>query len=370
MKYCTNCVTPDTRPGVNFDSNGVCNFCRYYKSLDNIKWEERHSELVQIAETAKQKKAEYDCVVGVSGGKDSTFMALYARDVLGLKVLLVNMIPDSITEIGRHNMDNLQKMGFDTVHLRPNPKICKKLAKMAFYKWCNPVKPSEYALYASSVRMAIFYKVPLLFFDIETTTLDNDSKDDSKGDASRINEQNTLGWSGSAEHLVCEGVTIEDLHMYQYPRRKEIEEAGVKMVYLGYFKRWSPHVHAMFSIARGIHTRTDKPEDIGRYTNYHALDDDTGIVNQMMKYIKMGYGFTTDEVCADIWAGRLTREEGIEMLRKYDGKCHPKYIKQFCDYIDITMDEFWNVVEKFRGPMWKKNHLGEWILDSPILKDI
>ena len=367
MKYCTKCVTPETRPGVNFDENGICNFCRYYDSLEKIDWEQRKQQLLKIAEETKQKKGLYDCVVGVSGGKDSTYMTLYARDVLGLRVLLVNMVPDNITENGRHNLDNLQRMGFDTVQIRPNPKICRKLAKMAFYKWGNPVKPSEYALYASSVRFAIMYKIPLVLFDLETTTLDADSKDKSSGDASRINEQNTLGWSGSASHLVCEGVTLEDLIPYQYPSQEEIKESGVKMLYLGYFKRWSPQEHAMFSIARGLQTRTDRPEDIGRYTNYHALDDDSGIVNQMIKYVKLGYGFTTDEVTADIWAGRITREEGIELLKKYDGKCSVKYIKQFCNYIDITLDEFWNVLEKFRGPMWKKNNIGEWILNEPII---
>ena len=144
--------------------------------------------------------------------------------------------------------------------------VCKKLAKMAFSEWCNPVKPSEYALYATPVLIAILYKIPLVIFDIDMTTLDDDEKDESGGDASRINEQNTLGWSGSASHLVCNGVTEQDLIHYQYPSREEIAGAGIKMVYLGYFKRWSTHEHAMFSIARGMRIRDDDLTEIGRYT--------------------------------------------------------------------------------------------------------
>lgn len=366
MKYCTKCVTPETRSGVNFDDKGVCNFCRYYESLDNIDWEKRKNELIKIADEAKSKGAQYDCVVGVSGGKDSTYMALYARDVLGLNVLLANMAPDGITEIGKHNLNNLQEMGFDCFMFRPNPKVCKKLAKMAFYKHGNPVKPSEYALYATPVRAAIMYKVPLVIFDIETTTLDDDTKNKDGGDASRINEQNTLGFSGDSSHLLCDGVTAQDLIAYQYPSQEEIKQAAVKMIYLGYYKRWSPHEHAMFSINRGLHIRTDDAMELGRYTKYHALDDDTGIMNQMLKHMKLGYGFATDEACADIWAGRITREEGVKLVREYDGKCGVKYIKQFCDYIGITLDEFWNVAEKFRGSMWEKNKLGEWKLKDPI----
>lgn len=366
MKYCKNCVLPDTRAGINFDEKGVCNFCRYYKSLDKVDWDERKKQLLKIAEDARRKNAQYDCVVGVSGGKDSTYMALFARDELGLRVLLANMAPDKITEIGRHNLNNLQEMGFDCFMFRPNPKVCRKLAKMAFYKWGNPVKPSEYALYATPVRAAILYKVPLIIFDIETTTLDDDSKDKNAGDASNINKQNTLGWSGSASHLLCEDLTLNDLLPYQYPRQEEIEDASIKMIYLGYYKRWSPHAHATFSISRGLKVRNDDLLELGRYTNYHALDDDTGIINQMLKHMKLGYGFATDEACADIWAGRITREEGVRLVRQYDGKCGIKFIQKFCDYINITLDEFWNVAEKFRGPMWKRNHIGEWALENPI----
>ncbi|MBU1895906.1 N-acetyl sugar amidotransferase [Patescibacteria group bacterium] len=366
MKYCAKCVSPETKPAIRFDENGVCNFCRYFESLDRVDWEDRKRQFIEIATQAKNKGAQYDCVVGVSGGKDSTYMALYARDVLGLKVLLANMMPECITENGQHNINNLQEMGFDCFMFRPNPKVSRTLAKMAFYKWGNPVKPSEYALYATPVRAAIMYKVPLVIFDIDTTNIDDESKWQTDGDASRINESNTLGFTGDADHLICEGVTKEDLVPYQYPTQEEIRQAEVKMVYHAHFERWSAHHHAMFSIARGLHVRDDNPEDLGRRTNYHALDADIGIMNQMLKHIKFGYGFATDDACAGIWDGTITREEGAKWVREYDGKCAVRYIQEFCDYIGITLDEFWNVTETFRGPMWQKNKIGEWKLKDQI----
>ena len=366
MQYCTNCVLPETRPGVNFDEKGVCNFCRYQKSLSGIDWLAREKEGLAIAEEVKKKRAMYDCVVGASGGKDSMVQALYARDELGLKVLLVNVVPDTITKIGRQNMDNMQKMGFDCLMVKPNPKICRRLAKMAFYKWGNPVKPSEYILYAAPVRTAILYKIPLVVFDIDNTYRDDVKKGGAGADASRINNMNTLGYSGDASHLVCEGVTLDDLQMYQFPTQEEIINAGVKMVYYAYFKGWNSHAHGMYAINRGLRIRTDDLHELGRYTRYHNLDDDTQIVNQMLKYIKLGYGFATEEAYSDIGLGRIIREEGVKLVNEYDGKCGVKYIKAFCDYIGITLDEFWNVVEKFRGPMWTKNSLGGWILKEPV----
>ncbi|MCK4785169.1 MAG: N-acetyl sugar amidotransferase [Desulfobacteraceae bacterium] len=366
MKYCTRCVMPDTRPGINFNEKEVCNFCRYYESLDKVDWDGRKKQLMKIAEWARSKNTQYDCVVGVSGGKDSMYMSLYARDVLKLRVLLASMVPDNITENGRHNIDNLQRMGFDCFLFRPNPKVCKKLAKMAFYKWGNPVKPSEYALYATPIRAASMYKVPLLLFDNDWTFLDDATKDKSGGDASTICNCNTLGWTGNASHLFCEGVTLEDLASYQYPSQEEIKQADIKMIYLAYFVRWSVREHGTLAIARGLSINTDELSELGRYTRYNSLDDDTGIMNQMLKHIKLGYGFATDEACVDIWDGRITRDEAVKLVRQYDGKCGIKYIKKFCDYIDITLDEFWNVADKFRGPMWKKNKIGLWELENPV----
>lgn len=366
MKYCAKCVSPETRPDIRFDENGLCNFCRYFESLNRVNWEDRKKRLVEIAKQAKSRGAQYDCVVGVSGGKDSTYMALYARDVLGLRALLANMVPECITENGRHNINNLQEMGFDTFMFRPNPKVARALAKMAFYKWGNPVKPSEYALYATPVKAAIMYKVPLLIFDMDATNIDDEEKYRTDGDASKINESNTLGYSGNSDHLLCDGVVKEDLIPYQYPSQEEIEHAEVKMIYLAHFERWSARQHAMFSIARGLRVRDDTPYNLGRYTNFHALDANICIVNQTLKHIKLGYGFATEDVCNDIWDGRISRNEGIRLVKEYDGKCAPKYVKEFCDYIGITMDEFWKTAETFRGPMWRKNKLGEWELKDPI----
>ncbi|MFC1509923.1 N-acetyl sugar amidotransferase, partial [Candidatus Omnitrophota bacterium] len=134
-------------------------------------------------------------------------------------------------------------------------------------------------------------------------------------------------------------------------------------------KEYSQIGNAEFAVKRGLKGRTGPLEDIGRYRRYTAVDDDSVIVNQLLKYIKFGFGYATDEACYDIREGFMSRGEGIEMLKKYDGKCHPRYIEQFCKDIDITVDEFWRVANSFRGPMWEKNKKGEWTLISPIWEE-
>ena len=126
MRICKRCIQPDTRPGIYFDDQGVCGACLWEEKKKEIDWESREKELQDIAEWAKKTtKSNYDCAIGVSGGKDSTKQALTARDRLGLRCLLVNCEPDGITEIGRHNIENLKKLGFDVISIRPNPKVLR-----------------------------------------------------------------------------------------------------------------------------------------------------------------------------------------------------------------------------------------------------
>ena len=130
MRICSRCIQPDTRPKIYFNEEGVCGACLWYDEKENIDWQERENKLQEIADWAKKSSAgNYDCVIGVSGGKDSTKQVITARDVLGLRCLLVNGEPDNITDIGRYNIENLKNLGFDGLCLRPKKKLMKKLLR-------------------------------------------------------------------------------------------------------------------------------------------------------------------------------------------------------------------------------------------------
>jgi len=376
MKYCKKCVQPDTRPGITFDSEGVCHACGYAEKKDQIDWEARERELKDLVEWAKRNRSKfmspdgngYDCIVGVSGGKDSTFQALYARDVLGLHCLLVNYSPSDITEIGKHNMDNLRKQGFDVLKFQVNPKVEKQLAKNFFFKHGNIYKAAEYVLYATVIRAALAYKIPLVILGENPAIYQGDEVNiiGDGGNALKVIDHNTTA-GGRARDLVGDGVSSEDVVSYQWPSKDEIEQAGVKAIFLGYYiKDWSSYNNAQFSIAHGMKVRTDDLHDLGRTKNYQALDCNAVIVNQMLKYLKFGFGNATDEVNWDIREGKITREEGVKRVHEYDGKCGPQFIKEFCDLIDISPAEFWKVAESYRNKDIFEKVGGEWRLKEPL----
>jgi hypothetical protein len=166
------------------------------------------------------------------------------------------------------------------------------------------------------------------------------------------------------------GVKEKDLFLFHYDK-EELKKIGVRAIWLQYYaKEWSQSANYKFAKAHGIKDRSDadfSPEDIGTYVPYFQLDTDIlHHVNQMHKYVKFGFGQCTDHACYDIRDGIITRQQGIELVKKYDGKCSVKYIQIFCDYIGISLDEYWKTVNSFRGKMWEKDGNGDWKLKNPI----
>lgn len=367
MKYCKRCLQTDTRPGIIFNENQICYACLYEESKNKIDWHIREEELRAIAEHAKEEAREnknpYDCVIGVSGGKDSTFQAVYAREKLGLRPLLVNCVPDEITKIGLHNIDNLAGLGFDVIKINTNPKIARHLAKRSFYEYGNIVKASEYCLWASAYIIADKFHIPLVIQgENAALTLGAAVKQDTSGDAFSVVNLNTLGGCSAGE-WVDDTVTSDDLFFYQFPDIDRMKQKGIRAVFLQYYvKEWSQVANADFSAARGLLGRsTQDLHDLGRYRRYSALDSDLLIANQMIKYLKFGFGFATDEACYDIREGRISREDAVWLVKEYDGRCGRQYIRLVCDYLSITEEEFWRVVDQYVNQrLFEKDGSGHW----------
>jgi len=363
MKICENCVQPDTRPQIYFENN-VCGACLWEEEKKNIDWEKRKNELNEIVIWAKTTtKSNYDCVIGVSGGKDSTKQAIIAKENLGLRCLLVNCEPEGITDLGKYNIENLKNQGFDILSIRPNPKVMKKLIKRDFYKYLNPIKITEYALWSSSYVVAEKFQIPLIIqgenpgltLGISNSGLGKDEN------ALKADQTPTLS-SGWKEYLDVDGIKENDLYLFHYDRIK-LEKMNTRAIWLQYFlKDWSSKENAEFSKKFGFRERSKdfRPEDTGSYVGYVGLDSDLQQVNQMLKCIKFGFGQCVDQACYDIRDNRISRNEAIELVKKYDGKCAERYIQKFCEYIEIDIEEFWNVANSFRGKMWIKDDTGDW----------
>ena len=363
MRICKQCIQSDSRPQIYFSDDGICGACLWSNEKKTIDWNERKNELHEIANWAKQKSKDYDCAIGISGGKDSTKQAIIARDTLGLKCLLVNDEPENISEVGKYNIENLKQLGFDVLSIRPNPQIMKKLMRKDFFDYLNPIKITEYTLWSVTYVIANKFDIPLIIQgENGGLTLGISNSGLGKGPNALLANQTSSVKDGLDEYLKVDGVSKKDLFWYTYDRN-QLENKDIRGIWLNYYlEDWSNHGNAEFAKKYGLHFRPDDtdPNSIGTYVKYSQLDSNLVQLNQMFKSIKLGFGQCSDHANYDLRDGLIDRKKAIELVLNYDGKCSIEYIEDFCSYIEISIEEFWETVNKFRGPMWTKDDNGNW----------
>ena len=368
MLYCSRCIMPSTRPGLTLDDQGVCGACLWHESKAQIDWQTRRQELQEVAVWARREATgPWHCVVGVSGGKDSTWQALYVRDELGLNPLLVQFVCSDGTDLGRRNIENLVQQGFTLISVQPNPQVASALSRKSLFTYGNLLKYAEMALFPIPFRTAMEWDIPLVFFG-ENPALEAGDRSSNLApwDASGIRFNNTLG-GDKADIWLGDGVESRDLIQYRFPSNEALDAWGGKAIFMGWFLEWSGHDNAVFAINHGLECIDAPYRDIGVHYQHNSLDsDNAGIVNSMLKQIKLGFGNATEFACYDIRHGRLSRAEAIRLARDLDGRCDPRFVQAYCDWIGIPQSKFWEVANSFRGPMWQQSDKGEWSLRNPI----
>ena len=365
MKYCKNCLQPDTRPNIYFNKDGICPACNYFSQLKDVDWEERFFQLKTIIKQYPRKENSFfDCIIGVSGGKDSTRQALWARDKLNLNPLLVcfSYPPQQVTERGVNNLSNLIELGFDTLLISPEPENWRKILKEGFLKFTNWAKGSELALMASVPRIAIKYDIPLILWGENPGLQLGDMKTLGKYgyDGNNLRYMNTLN-NKNLDWLTNIGLEKNNLINFQYPDQYAFDKSNIQIIYLGWFwKDWSIVNNGMYSVLNGLQVREDIAKNTGDLTGVFSLDEDWVTLNQMIKFYKFGFGRASDHVNEAIRAGVINREEGIKLVEEYDGCCGENYIEDFCNYIQISVDEFWgNVNKALNKELFEINKSGE-----------
>lgn len=348
MIYCQICLQPDTRPNIVF-VNGKCPACIFYLGSMNWDWDVRVETLKKvISEKVTGSVGQYDCILGVSGGKDSTRLALWARDFLGLKPLLVSVSypPEQITERGVSNLDNLIELGFDIYISSPSPILWKAMMRKAFLESANWAKTTELALFAGVPQIAIELGVKLILWG-ENPALQLGALETmgTEGwDGNQLRKMNTLsgmdkGW------ISLEGFSESNFLPYYYPEESEFQSHDIQIIFLGWAMRtWGLLENGLAATLDGFSGRIDSALNTADLVGLSSVDEDWVTLNQMIKYYKYGFGRATDYVNEWIRKGRLTRSEAVEIVEKYDGACSDSYINSFCLYIGIDVTEFWNVV--------------------------
>lgn len=377
MKYCTKCLIPDTRPDQIFDKNGVCNACRSHELKEKIDWSARQKDLDGIIENIKKIKNKWNCVIPSSGGKDSTYQALWAKKK-GLNPVLVTASTCDLSIVGRNNIENLKNIGFDTVEISTNPIIRKKLNRISLETIGDISWPEHVSIFTIPIKFALHYKIPLILYG-ENPQLEYGGPQSSLNNSilDRKWMEEFGGLIGFRVNDLKEnyGFSSADLNIFEYPSKEELEKFEIKSLFLGYYEKWDPYRNYDSAKKNGFENYNGDLE--GCYFNWEKIDNYQHGIHDYFKFLKFGFARATDQLSYSIRRNLISRDEAIKKLKTLEGKFPKSYmgksLEEILNKIGMDKSNFKSICDKFTNKkIFKCDQGGNLIKDDNnnlILKD-
>jgi N-acetyl sugar amidotransferase len=367
MKYCRTCITPYNRPGIEFDAGGACN-CATKAAKEQIDWTERERLLGEVFSHARSRSNGYDCLIPVSGGKDSTWQTVQCLKY-GMKPLAVTWRPPGRTRIGQENLQNLIDLGVDHIDYMISPAVEKKFTYQALVKHGTPALPMHMALFNIPLKIAVKFDIPLVVWG-ENSAFEyggsNDVRHGFRLDSAWLRKYGVTHGT-TARDWISPELSEKDLAPYFGPSDEEMAARGVLAVFLGYYLRWDPVTSLEVATRHGFKTRAEGPKT--GYYDYADIDDDFISIHHWLKWYKFGFTRTFDNLSLEIKNGRLSRDEAIAILRRRGDETPHEDIAKFCAWLGITREHFFEVIETFRNPaIWSKKR-GTWMIEDFLIAD-
>lgn len=368
MKYCAECVLPDTRPNLVIGEDGVCNACRSHASRTDIDWETRERSFRSVVQNAKTNSSGYDCLIPVSGGKDSTWQVVTCLEY-GLKPLCVTWRTPARTELGTANLANLVRLGVDHIDYQVSPEVEKKFMLRALEEYGSTAIPMHMALFNIPLKLAVKFDIPLVVWGENSAFEYGGTEEESKGfklDTAWFKKFGVTHGT-TARDWISEELSEKDLTPYFGPTDEELEAKGILAVFLGYYFPWSVENSLRVAKKHGFQERAEGPKT-GLW-NYADIDDDFISIHHYLKWYKFGFTRLFDNLSLEIRNGRMTRDEAIKIIRKREDQTPYDDIKKLCEFIGISTDEFFKVIKKYRNlDIWEKKN-GVWVINDFLVSD-
>jgi N-acetyl sugar amidotransferase len=388
VEFCTKCVISNQRPNSTVEmknkntkkatikfTNGICSACSYNTDKIGIDWGLREKELFNLLNPYRSKDGSYDVLVPSSGGKDSSFTAHILKYKYKMNPLCLTWAPNIFTRAGWNNFNNLsRKGGIDSILYTPNGKIHSYLTKLAFENIGHPFQPFIHGQKIIGPKMAKKFGIKLIMYGENQAEYGNLLEDNTSPfmEPSFFSIDNPLdmlfGGASVKDIIKNTDFEFEDFIPYIPPTPKEIKESEIKVSYLGFFEKWDPQECFYYAVDNtGFEPSYER--SIGTYSRYTEIDDKIVPFHFYMTYIKFGIGRATYDSAQEVRNKKITRDEAVNLVNKFDGELPEKYLKEFCEYINISIEKFHKIVNSFRSPhLWTKSN-GVWKLNHTVSRN-
>lgn len=365
MRFCKRCLYPDTKPQLQFDDNGICNACIWADEKEKIDWESRKKDLAVILDKYKSRDgSRYDCIIPVSGGKDSHFQTHVIKNEFGLNPLLVNFVPTDLIPLGRKNIENLKRFGVDYIEFTANPTVYRKMERFGLEELGDPNWPEHIGIFTVPVQVAVAYKIPLIVWGENPQMEYGGLGSGTVLDREWLEKYGGFWLDKIKPQVMTEyGIELQHLKPYIYPSDDDLKRVGVTGIFLGQHIKYD--IYKQLEIVEKLgFSRNPEPKE-GTYTDWENLDTKYTGMHDYFKWVKYGFGRATDHASIDIRIGKITRDEGLKLVKEYEGKIPEKYMADFLQDMGITRKEFYKIVDKFANKdIFKKDDHGNLIRDE------
>jgi len=400
VKFCKKCIISNQRPNsavefqhtsaskkktINFDSEGVCDACRVAEGKKtSIDWDERERELIDLCDRYRKNDGSYDCLVPGSGGKDSFYQAHVLKYKYGMNPLTVTWAPHIYTDWGWKNFQAWLGAGFDNYLLTPNPRMHRLMTRLAVENLFHPFQAFMFGQKAYAPKMAAMFNIPLVFYGENEAEYGNPIKDtnSAKRDWSYFSgdDQSKIYLGGVSVQDLSEhfGVNKVDLDPYMPIDPEQIEEKNIEVHYLGYYLPWHPQGAYYYAVEHGGFEAAPERTP-GTYSKYNSIDDKIDDFHYYTTFIKFGIGRATYDAAQEVRNEDINRDEGVALVKKYDGEFPDRFADEIFKYLSIPekefpiaskmfeqpimdRDYFDDLTDTFRSPhLWKREN-GKWVL--------
>jgi len=359
---------PNTRPRIVFSEDGICNACRYAEEKKEIDWKARREEFLDIVEPYRSKDGSWDCIVPWSGGKDSSSIAHKLKFELGMNPLLVTFSPLLPNDIGNQNRETLIQLGFDHLFFRPNQRAHRRLSRRFFIERGNPKVAWDAGVNTIPVQIAVKYKIPLVFYAEhgESEYGGRVLKEESKKirDFTEFIEHQV---GDDPRNWVDEEISLNDLNPYIYPDLEEVKQVGVKAMYFSYFFKWSMLENYQYLKSKIDFKTHPEGRTVGTFTDFDSLDDKSDNLYYYMQYIKFGFGRAVRDACRMIQNDQMSRNQALELARKYDGEFPDEFLEEMLEYLNMDRAELIELIDTHRNPEIWIIEDNKWKLRYPVV---
>lgn len=385
--FCRRCVMSNQRPcssvefrhgrshrhrSLQIDAEGICDACRFAEQKERVDWAAREKELLRILDRFRRTDGGYDCIVPGSGGKDSCYAAHLLKAKYGMHPLTVTWPPILYTDIGWQNFRRwIEVGGFDNITFKPNGRVHRLLTRLSIENLLHPFQTFILGQKNLAPKMALQMRIPLVFYGENEAEYGNPIADNSTSlrdrsyyTMSRLPEL-SLGGVPVPELIEKHGLSLNDLAAYLPAPHGELEKFPIEVHYLGYYLKWTPQESYYYAVEHtGFEANPVRTE--GTYSKYNSLDDKIDGFHYYTTFIKFGLGRATYDASQEIRNRHLTREEGVALVRRFDGEFPEKHFQEIMSEIGMRQERFLELCDQFRSPhLWKKEG-GAWKLRHPV----